>query len=63
MYMKGGEVLCQREVPELALDPGVLLAHHHHPECLGPHHVQLQVEAGEDQSLPAKEKLIDGQTN
>ena len=61
--MEGGEVLCQREVPELALDPGVLLAHHHHPECLGPHHVKLKVQAGEDQSLPTREKLIDEQIN
>ena len=61
--MEGGEVLGQREVSELALDPGVLLAHHHHPECLGPHHVKLQVQAGEDQSLPAKMKIINGQLN
>ena len=73
--MEGGEVLGQGEMPELALHPGVLLAHltlvvsiqvthdalcthHHHPECLGPHHVQLQLQPREDDSLSTAEKLL-----
>ena len=55
--VEGGEVLGQGEVPELRLHRGALLRHHHHAEGLRAPEVKLQVEAGEEDPLPAGVKL------
>ena len=57
MYVERGEVLGQGEVPELRLHRGALLRHHHHAEGLRAPEVKLQVEAGEEDPLPAGVKL------
>ena len=57
VYVQRGEVLGQGEVPELRLHRGALLRHHHHAEGLRAPEVKLQVEAGEEDPLPAGVKL------